>query len=371
MGRRVVILSIVVGALLSLSPLKAQQLELKPLNISLWEPIAYPTWDTLLVHNVSLGLLQAKNAYIYGASINLIGGRFTGDVRGVALSGLMNYTAGRISGVQASSVWNATIGDIKGVQLGGFSNMAIQNVDGVQLASIVNFSGGIVKGFQFAGLTNIAGQEMYGVQITPISNLVLGQTTGVQLGGFNFSEELLGMQIGMINLTGVSRIKKRGVQIGLINYSADSTTVQLGLINATPGIRINALLYGGTLYHGGMAIRFKKKNSYNIIGFGVPYVSEPHVYSGAILYRSGYSYAFNRLDISADAGLAYISVANENPQLTIPEDLYSVQLRLNFEYRFSKRFGLILTGGWARDSKWFEIDEYSNRAFAELGISLF
>lgn len=350
----------------------AAQYKVKPYAFSLWEPISFPKWDSMMINNVSIGLLQSKNGFIHGANINTLIGRSSGNVKGVALSGLANITRKDMNGFQASSIWNNNFGNTRGVQLSAFSNMTIGKMKGFQLGGAFNFVAGNLSGVQISGLTNVVGMNAYGMQISPILNLTLNSTVGTQVGALNFSEELHGLQIGAINLTGKGSGKILGAQVGLINYSADTSAIQVGLVNATPQTKIQMIVYGGNMYYGGAAIKFKNPKAYNIIGFGAPYTTGRGVYSGAIIYRSGY-YAtlFKRIEVSADAGIAYISITNTNPEIIIPKDLLSIQFRGNIEYRFSKRLGLFGTVGWARDSRWFEIETYRTKGFVEMGVSLF
>lgn len=107
------------------------------------------------------------------------------------------YTAG-VNGLEVGGLFNINKNDSKYFQMAGIFNLVGGNVTGLQFAGVENKSLDTVRGAQIALFTNSAGEQLSGVQISALHN----QT-----------RHLKGLQVGLVNVAGISD----GASIGLLN----------------------------------------------------------------------------------------------------------------------------------------------------------
>ena len=288
--------------------------------------------DSTRVDNVSLGLLSDADT-----------------VRGIQVNALLNASR-QAEGVQASVVTNFAR-QLRGVQLSGFSNMATDPFKGVQLS----------------GITNIATGVDHGLQLTGILNVSAGYMRGAQMAAYNYADSLNGTQIGLVN---VARTHPRGWQVGVINYSRDTIAHKLGLVNVNPQTAIDYMLYGGTATKGNAAIRFRNRSTYSIMGAGTHYMGLDEKFSGALFYRIGqYHQLSPRLSVSGDLGFSHIETFQQH-SATKPERLYSLQARLNGDYRLSRTLALFVTVGYGDTRYYRHSTRYKHGMLFEAGLTV-
>lgn len=217
----------------------------------------------------------------------------TDSLKGANLSILTSAIKKDMQGVQISALNNfATKGN--GIQIGMFSNASTSTFKGIQLAGISNVSMGMKRGIQLAGAANICSSSMRGIQ------------TAV----YNYADTLNGSQIGLFNAC-ISH--PRGVQIGIINYSRDTVAHKIGLVNVNPKTRIDLLSYIGTSTKLNMALRFRNRSTYNIIGIGTHYMGLDSKFSGALFYRIGQYFQLNpKFSLSGDLGYYHVETFEEH-----------------------------------------------------------
>lgn len=157
-------------------------------------------------------------------------------LKGIQISGLMNYVRGYSTGAQLSLGLNISKETMTGVQIGSLLNYSSKLMSGVQLGALSNLSVGSTLGVQVA-LYNRTHREMSGLQLGAInlSKKIQGKRaneayyeTGVQIGLINYCRTMNGYQLGLINLSG----KNQGTQIGLINIYKPAS--KKGELNGTP-----------------------------------------------------------------------------------------------------------------------------------------
>lgn len=173
-------------------------------------------------------------------------------LRGIQISGLMNYVRGYSSGAQLSLGMNISKKTMTGAQIGGVLNYSTNLLTGVQLGILGNLSVGSTLGVQ-AALYNRTYEEMSGIQLGAINlskkiqgkNSIKGDyATGIQFGLINYCRTMNGYQIGLINLSG----SNQGTQIGLINIfrparkkgRLDGTPI--GLLNFSGAVSVEAFI---------------------------------------------------------------------------------------------------------------------------------
>jgi hypothetical protein len=201
--------------------------------------------------NTVRGLQAAGIANIVGGSVSgvQVGGLINTNrsgLNGVQLAGINNILQNDIHGAQISGVNNVLRGSMTGIQLAGISNYISENVKGIQIAGISNISGKDVNlmqaggllnvgshigGVQLAGLINIAKKSVGGVQVVGLINTTIDTVKGIQLAGLiNYAGTVnTGQFAGIVNIAGKN---VNGVQLsGGVNYSRNVKGVQIGLIN--------------------------------------------------------------------------------------------------------------------------------------------
>ncbi len=353
-----------------------------PIILSVCNPLATTPYDSLISTPINIGILSTTEK-INGIALNTIASTNKGSVHGVQISGLGSASQTNLYGVQIGSLYNLTGGSMKGMQLSLIQNTVLRKAQGCQVAGFSNFVIGKGRGMQLAGFTNIAGtyrgmQLTAGVniaststakiaQIAILANICADTLKGAQIASSNYAGNVKGVQLGLINVC-TGEIK--GVQIGLINRSEDTATVKIGLVNLNPKTRFSGMMYVGDACKSNFALRFTNHSIYTILGIGTHYRDLDAHFSGAVFYRVGYEWTLLRehLFLSADLGYAHIENFTENKET--PHCMYSLQSRLNLEYRPKKILGFFLSGGFAHTRHYDSNDIYENKPIVEFGISL-
>ena len=269
---------------------------------------------------------------------------------------------------QRSPVGIVSIQDsIKSVQLGVISSVATDGGHGVQLSGVSNSSAQKLNGLQLSTITNTTAGMDSGLQLSGILNVSSAMQRGVQLGAINFTDSLNGAQIGVFNL---ARKHPKGWQVGLVNVSYDSIGHKVGLVNVNPMTNIDLMLYGGSSTKVNLAMRYRNKSTYNIIGVGTHFMGLDSKFSGALFYRLGQYWQFTpRWSLSGDIGYYHVETFSKNNNEK-PERLYSLQARINADYQITKRLGVFASVGWGITRYYDHNETYRNRPLAELGLTL-
>ena len=255
---------------------------------------------------------------------------------------------------------------IKGVQLSPVSNIA-EHACGLQVSGFSNVAYDGMKGVQLSALNNIVIGEANGLQLTGFTNQNVGTLKGVQMAFRNETDTLRGVQIGLFNY--VTHDYQKGVQIGLVNYSRDTQSKRYGLINVNPDTRIDVMAFAGTSSKGNMALRFRNRSTYNIIGAGTHYMGLDDKFSGTIFYRIGQYFNLTpKLSLSGDVGFFHIETFQEHSQDT-PERLYSFEGRLNLDYQLSEKWGVFGTVGYGDTRYYHHHESFRHRMIGEVGLT--
>ena len=237
-----------------------------------------------------------------------------------------------------------------GVQLSGASNASANRFNGLQLSTVNNITNGMDRGLQFSGILNVSSAMMRGWQMAAI----------------NYTDSLDGAQIGLIN---VARKRQKGWQVGLINMSFDSIGHKIGLVNINPMTRVDLMMYGGTSTKGNIALRYRNKSTYNVIGVGTHFMGLDSKFSGAVFYRLGqYLQLSPKWSVSGDLGYYHVETFQKNSDEG-PERLYSLQARINADYQINKKLGAFASVGWGLTRYYNRNATYRNRPLFELGLT--
>lgn len=187
-----------------LSPTRAR--DTAPLQLSLDRHIQLIDLERS-ISGLRFGLLVSENRTVDGFDLNLGGGTSHGG-----------------NGIQISLVGNGVHNHYNGIQLAGLTNWMHGHVD--------------TAGFQGALLLN---RQPYG-QAAGLKTAFMNQhgtQIGAQIGVFNGANDSRGVQVGMLNLAGVTN---RGLQIAVGNWTEANPGVQIGIANrAKGGLQIGLL----------------------------------------------------------------------------------------------------------------------------------
>ena len=255
---------------------------------------------------------------------------------------------------------------VKSVQVGVISSVAADGGHGVQLSGVSNTSTHQFNGLQLSSISNITAGMDYGVQLSGILNVSSAMQRGLQLGTINYADSLNGTQIGVFN---IARKRPRGWQVGLVNLSYDSIGHKIGLVNINPMTDIDIMLYGGSSTKVNLAVRYRNKSTYNMLGVGTHFMGLDSKFSGAIFYRLGQYFQLSpKWSLSGDIGYYHVETFSKNNNEK-PERLYSLQAHLNADYQFSKKYGAFASVGWGLTRYYDRNETYRNRPLLELGLT--
>ena len=255
---------------------------------------------------------------------------------------------------------------VKSVQFGVISSIATEGGHGVQFGGVSNTSASVFNGLQLGGISTITQGMDRGLQLSGFLNVSSDMMRGWQFGAVNYADSLDGAQIGFFN---VARRHQKGWQVGVINLTYDTIGHKIGLVNVNPNTDIDLMMYGGSSTKGNIAVRYRNKSTYNIIGVGTHFMGLDSKFSGAVFYRLGQYYQMTpKWSLSGDVGYYHVETFSRNNGEK-PERLYSLQARVNADYQFSKKFGAFASVGWDFTRYYDRNETYHNRPLVELGFT--
>lgn len=323
------------------------------------------TPDSMHLANANIGLF-ANTDTLHGAQIGLFMAVARRETRGVNIGVLAAMSHRRMYGVQIAGITNSAT-TMRGVQISMVSNVA-REANGVQLSALTNSCTAPMRGVQISGITNIAMGVKRGIQLAGATNVCSSHMRGIQAATYNYADTLNGSQIGIVNVC-VSH--PRGVQVGIINYSRDTVGRKVGLVNINPRTRIDLLAYGGSSTKTNIALRFRNRSTYSMIGFGTHYMGLDEKFSGAIFYRIGqYFRVAKALTVSGDVGYYHVETFEEH-SANKPERLYSLQARVNLDVQINRTIGAFVSTGYGDTRYYHHSRRYRDRAIFEAGVSVF
>lgn len=315
-----------------------------------------------LLMGLSLG---GQSVYAQGYSCGNVSLFCSPDtLRGVQIGVFSSVVRQQMRGVSLAGIINSVGDDMRGVQISGVSNV-VKGGNGVQLSLFNNVSSSPFRGVQLSGLSNVSMGMKRGLQIAA-ANVSSSYMRGMQLGGYNYADTLNGSQIGLLN---VCLSHPRGVQIGVINYSRDTVAHKIGLVNVNPKTRIDYMFYGGSATKANLAIRFRNRSTYNILGIGTHYFGLDEKFSGALFYRIGQYFQLSpKFSLSGDLGFYHVESFQEHSQ-DKPERLYSLQARINADYQLGRYTSAFASVGYG-DTHYYHGGRYRRRAIVEAGLAV-
>ena len=255
-----------------------------------------------------------------------------------------------VKSVQVGIISSVATDGGHGVQLSGFSNTSTHKFNGLQLGAVSNITTGMDKGVQLSGLLNVSS----------------AMQRGFQMGTINYADSLNGAQVGVLN---IARKRPKGWQVGIVNLSYDSIGHKIGLVNINPMTDIDIMLYGGSSTKANLAMRYRNKYTYSIWGVGTHFMGLDSKFSGALFYRLGlYKQLSPKWSVSGDLGYYHVETFSKENSVK-PERLYSLQARINADYRINEKYGAFVSAGWGLTRYYDRNETYRNRPLVELGLT--
>ena len=327
--------------------------------------VNHSTQDSLLTSHFNLALFGNTDT-LHGLQLSLLSSVARQETKGVNIGMLSSLTRNKMYGLQTAGFVNGIDGEARGVQLSGISNAA-RSINGLQLSGMTNATATPMRGVQIAGVTNVAMGVKRGMQVAGAANVCSSYMRGLQLGAYNYADTLNGSQVGLMNFC-VSH--PHGVQVGLINYSRDTVAHKIGLVNVNPKTRIDMILYGGTSTKGNIAVRFRNRSTYNILGVGTHFMGLDEKFSGSLFYRIGQYFQLSpRLSVGGDLGYYHVETFVDN-SYTKPERLFSIQARLNLDYQLTPAVSAFASAGYGDTRYYHHATHYRSRPIFEVGLAL-
>lgn len=301
----------------------------RPVNVAVG--VGHRNADSTLTRTLNLGII-ANTDTLRGVNIGLIGAGTHRLMRGWQGAMLIN-----------------TVNRMKGIQTSMLTNLSRRPLEGVQLAGVTNISMGVRRGVQLSALANVSA----------------GYMRGLQMAAYNFTEHLNGWQVGIFN---VAMRHPRGWQVGVVNVTRDTVAHKLGLVNINPNTRIDFMTYVGNTSKFNLAVRFRNRSGYSILGVGTHYMGLDKKFSGALSYRVGRYFSLSpRWTVSGDVGYYHVETFKEH-SATAPQRLYSLQAHLNLDYQINSTIGAFVSTGYG-DTRHYGGGDYRHGFLLQGGLT--
>ena len=275
---------------------------------------------------LAVGMLNVHSATVRGFQLGALGNIDAVAVRGVQVSGLLNYS-GDLSGVQASLGLNVTKGQRIGGQLSLLGNFTSGTTTGAQLTWGLNYSRA-TSGFSFAGAANVTA----------------GRFQGLQIGTLNYSEDFTGFQAGAVN---VAR-KVTGVQLGIINVADDVDGVPIGLVSVSKSGGIHPVIWSSTAAQGNLGVKFSTRYTYSMLSVSLRHEGDIDkigpgytIGASAPLFEKGYF----EPDLGATHLLGNAECCTSRPGSAVDRRRDETQFRLRTTLRYAWLKHLSVLGG--------------------------
>lgn len=197
-----------------------------PIAVGIASPVQLPwgshKWD---VFGLDLNVIWSDAPKMYGLGIGGIAMATRDDLMGLQISGLCNWASKDVCGMRATLGGNICYGNTYGVEAGLFSYR-----DGEFWGWDTEFICAYQPkfwGLQISGLANVGTEQSYGCSIAALCNWA-PVDYGFDLAIFNYTTELHGCQIGVVNY---AKECPWGFQIGLVNIIMDNSWKVLPIVN--------------------------------------------------------------------------------------------------------------------------------------------
>ncbi|HEX9615598.1 MAG TPA: hypothetical protein VGA55_08820 [Bacteroidota bacterium] len=189
-----------------------------------------------------LGVVGQKS--VSGLTFALLGVVSQGDLGGISAAGLGAVAQGDSWGIMAAGLGAVTQGNMSGISFAGLGSVVQGDFRGAAFGGLAVVSQGSISGLSFGGLAVVSEHSVSGVTATLGAIVSKDRISGLSVGGYKIeSPEIRGLNLGVgwtesdymsiITISGYNRtyVKQTGIIVGVFNYTDDLAGIQLGVIN--------------------------------------------------------------------------------------------------------------------------------------------
>jgi len=197
------------------------------INATVWTPRERPGGK---VNGVALGLPLTGSGGLSGIGLGLLGISVDSSLTGMVLAGLGAGAGQDIRGIVFTGLGAGAGRDITGIAISGVGVGAGQHMTGVSLSGVAAGAGGTLRGIHVAGIgigaTNVRGIILSGFAAGGHDVYALSMAPGY------FKIDHDGRQRG-VSIAAFNRIRgvQEGLTIGIVNWTRQLEGIQIGLIN--------------------------------------------------------------------------------------------------------------------------------------------
>lgn len=197
------------------------------INATVWTPRERPGGK---VNGVALGLPLTGSGALSGIGLGLLGISVDSSLTGMVLAGLGAGAGQDIKGIVFTGLGAGAGRDITGIAISGVGVGAGQHMTGVSLSGVAAGAGGTLRGIHAAGIgigaTNVRGIILSGFAAGGHDVYALSMAPGY------FKIDHDGRQRG-VSIAAFNRIRgvQEGLTIGIVNWTRQLEGIQIGLIN--------------------------------------------------------------------------------------------------------------------------------------------
>lgn len=197
------------------------------INATVWTPRERPGGK---VNGVALGLPLTGSGGLSGIGLGLLGISVDSSLTGMVLAGLGAGAGQDIKGIVFTGLGAGAGRDITGIAISGIGVGAGQHMTGVSLSGVAAGAGGTLRGIHAAGIgigaTNVRGIILSGFAAGGHDVYALSMAPGY------FKIDHDGRQRG-VSIAAFNRIRgvQEGLTIGIVNWTRQLEGIQIGLIN--------------------------------------------------------------------------------------------------------------------------------------------
>ena len=197
------------------------------INATVWTPRERPGGK---VNGVALGLPLTGSGALSGIGLGLLGISVDSSLTGMVLAGLGAGAGQDIKGIVFTGLGAGAGRDITGIAISGVGVGAGQHMTGVSLSGVAAGAGGTLRGIHVAGIgigaTNVRGIILSGFAAGGHDVYALSMAPGY------FKIDHDGRQRG-VSIAAFNRIRgvQEGLTIGIVNWTRQLEGIQIGLIN--------------------------------------------------------------------------------------------------------------------------------------------
>ncbi len=190
------------------------------------------------------GLAIVSNGSAKGINFGGLAVVANGDLNGINIGGLAVVSNRDMFGINFGGLATVANGELRGINFGGLAVIANKDMSGINFGGLAAVANGSMSGINIGGAAVVSTEDITGLSIAIGAIVSKGLINGVNIAGYKTEAyEFAGVNLACgwseienftgLSISGYNRIKgvQTGLVIGLFNSSDELHGVQLGLIN--------------------------------------------------------------------------------------------------------------------------------------------